>query len=251
MILTDDNFATIVSAVSEGRAIFHTIRSFLRSLLSSNIGEVLTVFGGTVAAGAIGLAASAGEGVAAPLLATQILWINLITDTGPALALGVDPPAPGLMDRRPRRIAERIIDRRMQAGIGLLGPTLAVATLAMLDLQLPGGLLGGDGDLATARTGAFTTLVLAQLFNAFNARSDTETVWGSVLANRWLIGAVALSAGLQVAVVYVPFLNEAFDTVPLSLADWVIATALASSVVVVSELRKAVLRLVTPKGELD
>jgi magnesium-transporting ATPase (P-type) len=155
------------------------------------------------------------------------------------------------MDRRPRRIAERIIDRRMQAGIGLIGLTMAVATLAMLDLQLPGGLLGGDGDLATARTGAFTTLVLAQLFNAFNARSDTETVWGSVLANRWLIGAVALSAGLQVAVVYVPFLNEAFDTVPLSLADWVIATALASSVVVVSELRKAVLRLVTPEGELD
>jgi calcium-translocating P-type ATPase len=251
MILTDDNFATIVAAVSEGRAIFHNIRSFLRYLLSSNIGEVLTVFLGTVAAGAIGLTASAGNGIAAPLLATQILWINLVTDSGPALALGIDPPSKGLMDRRPRRPGERIIDGRMQVGIGVVGLAMAVSTLAMLDLQLPGGLFGGDHDLTTARTAAFTTLVLAQLFNTFNARSDTETIWGRVFINRWLLAAIAVSVGLQVAVVYLPFLNEAFGTAPLPLADWVLAAALASSVIWVTELRKAILRRTTPARELD
>jgi magnesium-transporting ATPase (P-type) len=251
MILTDDNFATIVAAVGEGRAIFHNIRSFLRYLLSSNIGEVLTVFLGTVGAGAIGLAASAGDGIAAPLLATQILWINLVTDSGPALALGIDPATPGLMDRRPRRLSERIIDRRMQAGIGLVGLTMAVATLVMLDLRLPGGLFEGDQDLTTARTGAFTALVLAQLFNTFNARSDTETIWGRIFSNWWLLAAIAVSIGLQVAVVYLPFLNDAFGTAPLSLADWLLAAGLASTVIWVSELRKAVLRRVTPRSELD
>jgi magnesium-transporting ATPase (P-type) len=251
MILTDDNFATIVSAVSEGRAIYHNIRSFLRYLLSSNIGEVLTVFLGVVGAGLIGLAGSAGEELTAPLLAVQILWINLVTDTGPALALGVDPPLPGLMDRRPRRPGERAIDRRMQVGIGLVGLTMAVVTLAMLDLRLPGGLIEGDADLATARTAAFTTLVLAQLANTFNARSDTESVWGRLTVNRWLLVAIGGSLALQVAVVYLPVLNEPFSTVPLGLTDWVVAAALASSVIWVSEARKWVLRRRTPDCDLD
>ncbi len=249
MILTDDNFATIVAAVDEGRAIFHNIRSFLRYLLSSNVGEVLAVFLGVIGASVIGL--TDGDGPAAPLLAVQILWINLITDTGPALALGIDPPPPGLMQRRPRRLSARIVDRRMQAGIGLIGLTMAIATLIMLDARLPGGLIEGDQDLATARTAAFTVLVLAQLFNAFAARSDTESAFVRMFSNRWLVAAVGLSFALQVAVVHLPVLNRAFGTVPLEVSDWVWAVALASSVIWVAEIRKIVLRRRTPVAELD
>jgi magnesium-transporting ATPase (P-type) len=93
--------------------------------------------------------------------------------------------------------------------------------------------------------------VLAQLFNTFNARSDTETIWGRIFSNWWLLAAIAVSIGLQVAVVYLPFLNDAFGTAPLSLADWLLAAGLASTVIWVSELRKAVLRRVTPRSELD
>ncbi len=249
MILTDDNFATIVAAVDEGRAIFHNIRSFLRYLLSSNVGEVLAVFLGVIGASIIGL--TGGDGPAAPLLAVQILWINLITDTGPALALGVDPPPPGLMQRRPRRLSERIVDRRMQAGIGLIGLTMALSTLAMLDAGLPGGLIEGDGDLPTARTAAFTVLVLAQLFNAFAARSETDSTFVGLFSNRWLVATVFLSFVLQVAVVHVPVLNRSFGTVPLGLDDWIVAAALASSVIWVAEIRKLVLRRRTPTADLD
>src|SRR5690606_7029707 len=119
MILADDNFATIVAAVREGRVIFHNIRKFLRYLLSSNMGEVLTVFLGVVGAGVIGLDAAGGDGLVLPLLATQILWINLITDSGPALAMGVDPETEDVMARPPRRPTERAIDLRMwQSVIG-------------------------------------------------------------------------------------------------------------------------------------
>ena len=246
MVLADDNFATIVAAVHEGRAIFHNIRSFLRYLLGSNIGEVLTVFLGVVGAGVIGLTDATTGGVSAPLLAVQILWINLVTDAGPALALGVDPPRADLMERRPRDPERPIIDRRMQLGIAVIGLTMALASLAMLDLKLPGGLLGGPwwggGDLATARTAAFTVLVLAQLANTVNARSDTDSIREQLLMNRWLLAAVALSFALQVAVVHVPWLNEPFGTVALGVVDWLVAVALALSVTVVSEARKAALR---------
>ncbi len=239
-ILTDDNFATIVAAVHEGRAIYHNIRSFLRYLLSSNVGEVLTVFLGVVLASTIGL--DGVDGVVAPLLAVQILWINLVTDAAPALALGVDPAQPGLMERPPRGVDERVIDRPMQIGIVLIGATMAVATLAMLDLRLPGGLVDGTGDETSARTSAFTVLVLAQLFNTFNARSDRESIGRGWAANPWLLAAIALSFALQVAVVHLPFLNEAFGTEPMSLAEWGLAAAFAASVLVVGEARKLVAR---------
>ena len=150
MILADDNFATIVEAVSEGRGIIDNIRKFLRYLLSSNMGEVLTVFLGVVGAGVIGLK-GAGDTVVLPLLATQILWINLITDSGPALAMGVDPPADDLMARKPRHISERLIDARMWANVIQTGVVIAVVTLLTIDIYLPGGLIEGT-DLKTART---------------------------------------------------------------------------------------------------
>lgn len=241
MILADDNFATIVRAVREGRDIFLNIQKFLRYLLSSNMGEVMTVFLGVVLAGVIGLAHGDGA-VVLPLLATQILWINLLTDSAPALAMGMDPETEDVMSQPPRSRDQRVIDRRMWGGVLYGGLVMAVATLVAIDLYLPAGLVEGTHSLANARTAGFTVLVLAQLFNAFNARSETGTAFHRLFANRWLWGAVALSAALQVAVVHLPVLNEAFGTAPLTPGQWVVCVALASSVLGAGELRKLALR---------
>jgi magnesium-transporting ATPase (P-type) len=237
MVLVDDNFATIVSAVREGRAIFANIRTFLRFLLSSNIGEVLTMFLGVLLAGVIGLD-DAGTAFAVPLLATQILWTNLLTDAAPALAMGVDPPPDDVMQRPPRRLDDPVIDRQMWTGILWVGAVMAVVTLLALDLRLPGGLAGGSGDIVEARTMAFTTLVLAQLFNCFNARSDRTSAFRHLFTNRALWGAIAVSLLLQVAVVHVAVLNRAFDTTPLGPGDWAVCAALASVVLWAGEIKK-------------
>ena len=237
MILADDNFATIVIAVREGRAIFANIRKFLRFLLSSNIGEVFTMFFGVVLAGVIGLD-DTGETVAVPLLATQILWINLLTDTAPALAMGVDPPPDDVMQHPPRRLTDRVIDGKMWLGIFWVGLVMAVVTLVALDLRLAGGVLGGSGDIVEARTMAFTTLVFAQLFNCFNARSDRTSAFHHLFTNPLLWGAIALSLVLQVAVVQLSFLNDAFGTSPLEIGDWLLCVALASIVLWADEGKK-------------
>ena len=247
MILADDNFATIVRAVREGRAIFDNIRKFLRYLLSSNMGEVLTVFLGVVLAGVIGLSGpESGGAVVLPLLATQILWINLITDSGPALAMGVDPVTDDVMARRPRPRGERVIDARMAAGVLRVGAVMAAVTLLTLDMYLPGGLIEGTHDVDGARTAAFTTLVFAQLFNCFNARSESASAFRHMFVNPWLWAAIALSALLQVAVVHVGFLNIAFGTVPLTLDQWLVCVAMASGVLWYDELRKLVLVVRAP-----
>jgi magnesium-transporting ATPase (P-type) len=241
MILADDNFATIIRAVHEGRGIFLNIKKFLRYLLSSNLGEVLTVFLGVVLAGVIGLTRADGSFVL-PLLATQILWINLLTDSAPALAMGIDAETDDVMSRPPRALSDRVIDARMWGGVALGGLVMAVATLTTIDLYLPGGLLEGSEDITTARTAGFTVLVLAQLFNAFAARSETGSAVHRLGAGGWLWGAVALSALLQVAVVHVPVLADAFRTAPLTGTQWLTCWAMASAVLWVSEVRKAVLR---------
>lgn len=243
MILADDNFATIVAAVREGRAIFDNIRKFLRYLLSSNMGEVLTVFLGVVGASIIGLDGASGGGqLVVPLLATQILWINLVTDSGPALAMGVDPQTDAVMARPPRGKHDGAIDGLMWRGVVVLGLVMALATLLTIDILLPGGLIEGTSSLKEARTAGFTVLVFAQLFNSFNARSETVSAFKSLFANRWLWGAVALSALLQVAVVELPILNAAFNTVPLSPSHWLLCVAMASAVLWFAELRKIALR---------
>ncbi|WP_049764072.1 cation-translocating P-type ATPase [Polaromonas sp. JS666] len=246
MILADDNFATIIEAVREGRGIFDNIRKFLRYLLSSNMGEVLTVFLGVVGAGVIGLTGTqtaGGGAVVLPLLATQILWLNLITDSWPALAMGVDPPTDDVMARKPRHPGERIIDARMWAGVLQIGVVVAMVTLLTMDVYLPGGLIEGTQDLATARTAGFTVLVFAHLFNCFNARSETTSAFTHLFVNPWLWGAVALSALLQAAVVNLDFLNLAFGTVPLTLHQWLVCAAMGSVVLWFSELRKLVGRV--------
>ncbi|PTT87728.1 haloacid dehalogenase, partial [Pelomonas sp. HMWF004] len=244
MILADDNFSTIVAAVREGRGVLDNIRKFLRYLLSSNLGEVLTVFLGVAAADFIGLkGGTSGGELVLPLLATQILWINLITDAGPALAMGVDPIADDMMVRAPRPRGTRMIDARMWAGIAGTGIVMALLTLFTVDLLLPGGMVEGHESLALARSAGFTVLVLAQLFNCFNARSETRSAFVGLFANRWLWASVVLSASLQVAVIHVPFLNRAFGTAPLSAHQWLLCLAMASGVLWCGELRKWVLRI--------
>src|SRR5690606_14963553 len=137
MVLADDNFATIVAAVEEGRAIFANIRKFLRYLLSSNVGEVMTMFFGVLLARQIGLDGT-GDGPLLPLLATQILWINLVTDGLPALALGLDPPDAGLMQRPPRAPHEGVLTGTMWRGILTVGAIMTAGTLYALDAALPG-----------------------------------------------------------------------------------------------------------------
>ena len=237
MILADDNFSTIVAAVEEGRAVFANIRKFLRYLLSSNIGEVLTMFFGVLLARFIGVPSGA-DGPGLPLLATQLLWINLVTDGAPALALGVDPPDDRLMEQPPRPLGEGVLTARMWRGIFITGATMAVGTLLILDASLPDGWIDGSGHLSHAQTMAFTTLVLFQMFNVFNARSDERSALHGLFANGWLWIAVAGSIGLQACVVYLPFLQAAFGTTALGAVDWLLCTAVASSVLWVRELSK-------------
>lgn len=246
MILADDNFATIVRAVREGRGIFANIRSFLRYLLSSNVGEVLTMFLGVVLAGLIGL--DQGEEIAIPLLATHILWINLLTDTGPALAIGVDPPPRDIMRRPPRRLNDKVIDAEVWRMVGFVGLVMAVVTLLTFDIQLPGGLIEGSADPREARAAAFTTLVLAQLFNCFNARSERTSAFRNLFTNPLLWLAIAVSLLLQVAVIHLPLLNNAFDTAPLTISEWALCTGMASFVLWAEELRKLILRHRRPRA---
>jgi Ca2+-transporting ATPase len=242
IVLADDNFASIVAAVEEGRAIFANIRKFLRYLLSSNIGEVLTMFFGVVLAKHIGLPTEGGA-VVLPLLATQLLWINLVTDGAPALALGVDPADEGLMQQPPRPIGEGVLTPAMWRGIVFVGVIMAAGTLFVFDASLPGGFVDGSGDLSHAQTIAFTTLMLFQVFNVINARSDTQSAFVHLFANGWLWTALVLSLALQVVVVYVPFLQRAFGTVALSGRDWLLCIAVASSVLWLREASKLLARV--------
>lgn len=250
MILADDNFSTIVEAVREGRGIFDNIRKFLRYLLSSNVGEVFTVFGGVMLAGFLGITQPGSQGVTVPLLATQLLWINLLTDAAPALAMGVDPSTDDVMARKPRKLTDRVIDGQMWGDIIFIGIIMAAVTLIGMDMHLAGGLftdrsvdaIGHDAQMTEARTMGFTILVFAQMLNALCSRSHDQSVFVGLFANKWLWGAIALSTLLQLAVVYVPFLNTAFGTMPLSAGAWVECLGLAMVVLVASELRKCVLR---------
>ena len=237
MILADDNFATLVEAIREGRALFDNIRKCLRYLLSSNMGEVLTVFLGVLGAGWLGLQ-GAGTALVLPLLATQILWVNLITDTGPALALGVDPPADDPMARPPRRADAGALDAPMWRQVIEVGVVMAGAALLTMDLHLPGGFIEGGHDLATARTAGFTVLVFAQLFNCLNVRSTTSSAFHRPFVNAWLWGTLAVSVLLQVAVVHLGVLQAAFGTAPLSAGQWGVCVAMSSLVLWHGELRK-------------
>jgi magnesium-transporting ATPase (P-type) len=152
--------------------------------------------------------------------------------------MGLDPPPDDVMAQPPRRVDDRVIDREMWFGIIWVGAVMATVTLVALDLGLAGGQLGGSGDIDEGRTMAFTTLVFAQLFNAFNARSDRTSAFRHLFTNWVLWAALALSALLQIAVVQLSFLNDAFDTVPLGIGEWLLCLGLASVVLWADEVKK-------------
>ncbi|PSR20806.1 MAG: calcium-translocating P-type ATPase, SERCA-type [Sulfobacillus acidophilus] len=207
MILTDDNFATIVQAIREGRAIYDNIRKFIRYLLSCNIGEVLVMF------------LAVFMGMPLPLLPIQILFVNLVTDGLPAMALGVDPPAPGVMDRRPRSPKEGIFARGLGSKIAFRGLLIGVSTLVVFALSLgPWGL-----GLREARSMALATLILSQLFHVFDARTEERSFLEvGLLSNPWVVMAVLSSVAMLVSVLYIPWLSQLFKTDPLAGGDWLV-----------------------------
>ena len=232
MILTDDNFATIVAAVREGRGIYDNVVKFVRFQIATSWGFVL-IF---LVAGAIGLAGGA------PFTALQVLWVNIIMDGPPAMALGLDRPDPGVMRRPPRAVGERILTRARIGRIALSAVVMAAAALAVLELA-PGPEPAAEV-ATTAGTLAFTTFVLSQVFNLLNVRSREASVFTrATLTNRALWISLAAIVVLQVAVVQVPVLQGFFTTTSLTGGQWLVAAAVASSVLWVEEGRKAVSRL--------
>jgi P-type Ca2+ transporter type 2C len=250
MVLTDDNFASIVKAVEEGRGIFDNIRKYLVYLLSSNAGELLTMFAGVMLAGLLGLV-SVEPGLFLPLLAAQLLWINLITDGPPALALGIEPKEPDVMNRQPRQQGTGVIATDDWLRISAVGIIMTVGTLAVLDAYYPGGLFTlyardsapNASDEAHARTMAFTTLMMFQLFNVFNCRSTWRSAFAAPFSNPWLIGAVVLSLAAQVLVIHVPVMQTAFQTVALSGRDWLVSAGVGAILLVLAEIAKLALRI--------
>ncbi len=253
MVLTDDNFASIVKAIEEGRGIYDNIRKYLIYLLSSNAGELMTMFAGVMFASWLGLV-PAEAGLFLPLLAAQLLWINLITDGPPALALGVDPKDPDVMEREPRQRGTGVLTTADWWRLAVIGTIMMVGTIAVLDAYYPGGLFSplakgtapNAADETYARTMAFTTLMMFQLFNVFNCRSVWRSAFNGLFENKWLLIAVAASLLMHLAVIYVPALRTAFHTVSLTLTDWLIATAVGATLLLLAELAKMVVRARSP-----
>jgi Ca2+-transporting ATPase len=221
MTLLDDNFATIVAAVEEGRLVFGNIKKYLTYLLSCNVGEIVLLAGSVLA------------GLPLPLTAVQILYVNLATDGLPALALAVDPPDGGLMERKPRNPRTGIFTRPV--AVSLLAAGL---WSGLVNIGLFTWLVWSGRPLQQAMAMTFVSLVLIQFFNAYNSRSDRWSIVRAPFANVWLNRAVAWELVLLAVVVYVPFLQTAFGTFSLAPADWALTTLLASSIVPVLELVK-------------
>jgi len=205
MVLLDDKFTSIVKAVEQGRGIYENIKKFVNYLLSSNLGEVLILFIAMI----IGFRDASGE-IIMPLLATQILWLNLVTDGLPAVALGVDPLRKGIMDAAPRSPGEPIITKSMALNIVIISVLMAAGVLFLFEKFL------SEGE-TVARTVAFTSLVMLEMVRVTMIRTEYKL---SFFSNPFLLGAILLSVLLQVAVVYVPVMNVFFKTTPLALYHW-------------------------------
>jgi Ca2+-transporting ATPase len=226
MVLTDDNYASIVAAVEQGRIIYANIRKFVFYLLSCNLAEIMVIFTAIIA------------GLPSPLTAIQLLWLNLITDGAPALALGVEEGDPDTMDRPPRPPQEPIINREMWLRIGV--QTLAIAGVTLTAYWI-GLQLDHIGD-ALAGTMAFATLSFSELLRAFTARSERYPLLCiGVFSNPWMFYAVGSSLILLLAVIYLPFLQPIFNTEPLSITHWEIILPLLLIPSVVAEISKWVL----------
>lgn len=250
MILMDDNFATIVKAVEQGRTIYSNIRKFVGFLLSCNVGEILVIFLLSL------VPKSLVPGIAAPLTAIQLLWLNLITDSFPALALGREKAEPGIMKMPPRSKKEPIINKSMMGhiamqSVGLFISVAAAFIIALMSMNNGGtffysGVLAdaaakGVHPLDVARTVAFATLICAELFRAFAARSERISVFKlGLFSNKMMNIAVALSLVMLVAVIYIPGLNGIFNNVALNPLAWVVILPLAILPFAVSEISKLI-----------
>lgn len=228
MVITDDNFVSIVSAIEEGRGIYDNIRKFVHYLLSCNAGEILVMF------------VSSLIGLPPPLLPVQILWVNLVTDGLPALALGVDPVDPNIMKRPPRPTDEKVITKQRAFLMLAQGAFIAVCSLTAFSFVL---FVEKEG-IERARTAAFIVLSCSQLFHSFNCRNTTRSLFEiGILTNKKLILATLVSFAAQMMVVYVPFLQRVFKTEPLGVFDWLLVIGISSLPLWAMEIVKA-LRLV-------
>ena len=223
MVLTDDNYASIVGAIEQGRVVYDNIRKFVYYLLSCNVAEILVLFIGTMV------------GWPPVLAAVQLLWLNLITDGAPALALGMEKGDPDILQRRPRRRAEAIIDRRMATGIAV--QSVALTTVTLLAYRM--GSAGSSAGVPLAETMALVTLSSAELLRAYTARSERQLlVKIGVFSNPYMQYAVGASLLLLLLVIYVPFLQPVFKTVPLTASQWAELLPLIFIPAVAAELLK-------------
>jgi Ca2+-transporting ATPase len=219
MVLRDDNFSTIVKAVESGRGIYDNIKKFIQYLLSSNFGEVLVIF----IAMLIGFTDPATGAFVIPLTAVQLLWINLLTDGLPALALGVDPHAKDIMKRPPRDPKESMLSGKTLMDVFLVGVIISIGTLLLFWWNLPSGAL-------KATTVAFTTIVLFEMVRVQSVRMNYNI---GIFSNRKLLLAMGTSVLLQLLVIYMPFLQGAFETVPLDFYDWIEMLSVSSTVMII------------------
>ncbi len=220
MVLTDDNFATVVSAVAEGRRIYDNILKAIQFLLSCNVGEIFTLFIATML------------NWASPLLPIHILWVNLVTDSVSALALGVDPADKNIMRRKPRPAKESIFTRGMVWRVLYQGLMVGVLTISAFQI-------GNQVNLATGQTMAFSVLAFSQLVHAFNIRSNWRSVFaGGFSGNKYLIGATFISAALMLVVLFIPFLSQAFRLVSLTNMQWLYVLCLSFAPIPIVEIAK-------------
>ena len=236
MILTDDNFATIVSAVGEGRRIYDNIRKAIQFLLSANLAEVLAVFSATLMGFTI-------------LKPVHILWINLITDTLPAIALGMEDAEKDVMQRPPRHRKESIFADGLGFGIAFQGLIIAAVTVFsyFIGHRMESG-AWGIAESPAGMTMAFLTLSMVEIFHSFNMRSRHASLFSLKKQNMWLWGTLAFSLLITAAVIFVPFLNKAFSFTPITLAEYLTAMALALVVIPIVEIEKAIRRWTTRKN---
>ncbi len=227
MVLTDDNFASIVNAIEEGRVVFQNVRKVVKFLLATNVGEVLAILAALVLLPGAQL-------IITPL---QVLFVNLVTDGILDVTIALEPKEEDVMDQPPRRRDARIVNRDIAVNIVYVAIFMAVGAIWTFLRSSAGG------NVVEARTMTFTTIAMFQVFNSLNVRSRTKSVFGlGFFSNPYLIGAICVSLALQVAVTLVPFLQVALETVPLALADWGTIILVSSSVFVADEIRKAVQR---------
>jgi Ca2+-transporting ATPase len=236
MVLTDDNFATIVHAVRQGRTIYDNIVKFVRFQLSTTLGFAVLFL----------LAAIFGIADGKPFTAIAILWVNIIMDGPPAMALGLDRAGSDVMQRRPRPLTEKILTPSRWVAVGFAAAVMAIGTLAVL--ALAPGPEAEAGTASVAGTMAFNTFVLFQFFNILNARSDTQSVFSRFTFSNGLLWLSLLAvAVLQLGVTHAGPLQRLFDTTSISAAQWAVCVAVASSVLVLEEIRKLIARQRTNK----